>query len=133
MPARLEAAGIPRVSAARCRQLAEQDPDWPIPLSSAQKIGRVRLFDWTILEPYFRGRQSRQGQRTDRMKAEPQAKAARAAYDRKELLIVTHLPRCDDEPDQAASELFNELTDRVRAVVTDERYEGLAPRLDMPE
>lgn len=65
MPARLEAAGLKRVSAQRCRQLAEEDPDWPVPLEKAKKVGRVRLFDWRVIEPYFRNRKSRQGQRTD--------------------------------------------------------------------
>ncbi|MFI5685874.1 hypothetical protein [Streptomyces sp. NPDC051636] len=65
MPARLEAAGLKRVSAQRCRQLAEEDPDWPVPLDKAKKVGRVRLFDWRVIEPYFRNRKSRQGQRTD--------------------------------------------------------------------
>jgi hypothetical protein len=66
MPARLEAAGLKRISAQRCRQLAEEDPNWPIPMGAALKVGRVRLFDWRALEPYFRERKSRQGQRTDR-------------------------------------------------------------------
>ncbi|MEE1735950.1 hypothetical protein PUR49_05400 [Streptomyces sp. BE147] len=65
IPARLERAGLKRVSAQRCRQLAEDDPAWPIPLDKAMKVGRMRLFDWRVLEPYFRDRTSRQGQRTD--------------------------------------------------------------------
>lgn len=65
MPARLEAAGLKRLTAQRCRQLAEDDPAWPIPLADAQKVGRIRLFDWAKLEPYFRERRSRQGERTD--------------------------------------------------------------------
>lgn len=68
MPARLEAAGLPKLSHQRCRQLAETDPDWPVPMDQAQQVGRIRLFDWTLLEPYFRNRKSRQGQRTDRLK-----------------------------------------------------------------
>lgn len=67
MPARLEAAGLKRISAQRCRQLAEEDPAWPVPLEKAQKVGRMRLFDWRVIEPYFRARRSRQGQRTDRL------------------------------------------------------------------
>lgn len=66
MPARLEAAGLKRVSAQRCRQLAEEDPDWPVPIDKAFKAGRMRLFDWRVIEPYFRDRKSRQGQRTDK-------------------------------------------------------------------
>jgi hypothetical protein len=65
MPDRLEAAGLRRLSAQRCRQLAEDDPAWPIPMDEAPKAGRIRLFDWGVLEPYFRARRSRQGQRTD--------------------------------------------------------------------
>jgi hypothetical protein len=65
MPARLEAAGLKRVSAQRCRQLAEEDPEWPVPMDQAMKVGRMRLFDWRVIEPYFRSRKSRQGQRTD--------------------------------------------------------------------
>ncbi|MEV0917868.1 hypothetical protein AB0I93_26870 [Streptomyces sp. NPDC049967] len=65
IPARLERAGLKRVSAQRCRQLAEEDPNWPVPLDTAMKVGRMRLFDWRVLEPYFRERKTRQGQRTD--------------------------------------------------------------------
>lgn len=65
MPDRLEDAGLKRLSAQRCRQLAETDPAWPVPMDAAQKAGRIRLFDWRVLEPYFRNRRSRQGARTD--------------------------------------------------------------------
>lgn len=68
MPDRLEAAGLTRLTHQRCRQLAEEDPDWPIPMDQAVKVGRMRLFDWRALEPYFRNRKSRQGQRTDKLK-----------------------------------------------------------------
>jgi len=68
MPARLEERGLKRISAQRIRQLAETDPDWPVPMDKAAKVGRVRLFDWNDLEPYFANRKSRQGQRTDRMR-----------------------------------------------------------------
>lgn len=74
MPDRLEAAKLTRLSAQRCRQLAETDPDWPIPMDAAKKVGRIRLFDWNVLEPYFRGRRSRQGQRTDRLKTAEEAR-----------------------------------------------------------
>jgi hypothetical protein len=56
---------LPSLSPQRIRQLAEQDPSWPIPMDEAIKTGRIRLFDWRVMEPYFRTRQSRQGQRTD--------------------------------------------------------------------
>ncbi|MFK8851207.1 hypothetical protein [Streptomyces sp. Ac-502] len=65
MPARLEESGLKRISAQRIRQLAESDPDWPVPMDKAVKVGRVRVFDWNVLEPYFANRKSRQGQRTD--------------------------------------------------------------------
>ncbi|KAB7850152.1 hypothetical protein [Streptomyces mobaraensis] len=68
MPDRLEQAKLTRLTVQRIRQLAETDPDWPIPLDKAPKVGRMRLFDWRVLEPYFRNRKSRQGQRTDRMR-----------------------------------------------------------------
>ncbi|MFJ2675101.1 hypothetical protein [Streptomyces sp. NPDC087525] len=77
MPARLEAAGLKKLSKQRCRQLAEEDPDWPVPLDRAMKVGRMRLFDWRVLEPYFRDRKSRQGQRTDRV-VPPQEGASHA-------------------------------------------------------
>lgn len=63
MPDRLEAAGLKKLSHQRCRQLAETDPDWPVPMDKAQRVGRMLLFDWNVLEPYFRSRKSRQGQR----------------------------------------------------------------------
>ena len=65
MPARLEAAGLTKLSHQRCRQLAETDPGWPIPMDKAIKVGRMSLFDWHVLEPYFRSRTKRQGERTD--------------------------------------------------------------------
>ncbi|WP_327376218.1 hypothetical protein OG393_21065 [Streptomyces sp. NBC_01216] len=69
IPDRLEQAQLKRLTVQRVRQLAETDPDWPIPLDQAPKVGRMRLFDWHVLEPYFRNRKSRQGQRTDRPRA----------------------------------------------------------------
>lgn len=86
MPDRLEQAELTRLTAQRIRQLAETDPDWPLPLAEAPKVGRTRLFDWRVLEPYFRNRKSRQGQRNDRTKG--------AATDG-----TTHSPRSDDQPD----------------------------------
>lgn len=67
MPARMEQANLTPLTTARLRQLAETDPDWPIPLDEAPKVGRTRLFDWRVLEPYFRERRGRQGHRTDRL------------------------------------------------------------------
>lgn len=71
MVKRLEAAGLPKLTHQRCRQLAEEDPDWPIPLDQAVKVGRMSLFDWNVLEPYFRNRKSRQGQRPSKPEGAP--------------------------------------------------------------
>lgn len=58
-----ETEDLPSLSPQRIRQLAEQDPSWPVPMDEAIKTGRIRLFDWNVMEPYFRTRKSRQGQR----------------------------------------------------------------------
>lgn len=71
MPSRLEAAGLKKLSHQRCRQLAESDPDWPVPMDKAVKVGRMLLFDWNVLEPYFRDRKLRQGQRPAKPKETP--------------------------------------------------------------
>lgn len=71
IPDRLERAQLGRLTVQRIRQLAESDPDWPLPLSEAPKVGRMRLFDWRVLEPYFRERKNRQGHRTDRLGPPP--------------------------------------------------------------
>lgn len=62
MPALLEAAGLKKVGPARIRQLAAEDADWPKPVFER---GRTRIFDWVAVERYFRGRTTRQGERTD--------------------------------------------------------------------
>ena len=56
---------LPSLSPQRIRQLAETDPNWPIPMDQAVKTGRIRLFDWRVMEPYFRTREKRQGHRSD--------------------------------------------------------------------
>lgn len=71
MPERLETAGLTKLTHQRCRQLAETDPDWPIPMDEAVRVGRMRLFDWRVLEPYFRNRTKRQGQRPSKPKETP--------------------------------------------------------------
>jgi hypothetical protein len=71
MVKRLEAAGLPTLTHQRCRQLAEEDPDWPIPMDQAVKVGRMSLFDWNVLEPYFRNRTKRQGQRPSKPEETP--------------------------------------------------------------
>ena len=62
MPDLLEAAGLRKVGPARIRQLAAEDEDWPKPVFER---GRTRVFDWAAVERYFRGRTTRQGERTD--------------------------------------------------------------------
>lgn len=64
MSRRLADAGV-KLSPQRIRQLAEKDPSWPIPMDEAPKTGRIRLFDWRVMEPYFATREKRQGERTD--------------------------------------------------------------------
>jgi hypothetical protein len=125
MPARLEAAGLKRVSAQRCRQLAEQDPAWPVPMDAVKKVGRVRLFDWDALEPYFRSRQSRQGQRTD--KSKPASKEQPMGYDQKRLLITARVSRHNSEQDQADDNLFAELTQQIEQLIADPRYADIEP------
>jgi hypothetical protein len=66
MPERMARAKIEPLTVQRIRKLAETDPDWPLPLDQAPKVGRIRLFDWRVLEPYFRNRKKRQGHRTDK-------------------------------------------------------------------
>lgn len=65
-----EIEDLPSLSPQRIRQLAETDPDWPVPMDEAIKTGRIRLFDWNLMEPYFRNRKSRQGQRPKKPSAE---------------------------------------------------------------
>jgi transcriptional regulator with XRE-family HTH domain len=49
------------ISHQRVSQLSRSDPDFP-PLVP---VGRSRAVDWKQAEPYFLGRTSRQGERTD--------------------------------------------------------------------
>ncbi|MCR8947141.1 hypothetical protein NW249_34200 [Streptomyces sp. OUCMDZ-4982] len=59
---RLVADGVvPRMSNQRISQLAREDPDFP----KVVKIGRASAVDYRAAKPYFVGRKSRQGQRTD--------------------------------------------------------------------
>lgn len=84
IPDRMEQAKLARLSVQRIRQLAETDPDWPVPLDQAPKVGRMRLFDWRVLEPYFRDRKKRQGQRTD-LKPPKEMPSSDAGDDRDQL------------------------------------------------
>jgi hypothetical protein len=40
-------------------------------MEQAVKVGRMLLFDWHVLEPYFRNRKSRQGQRPSKPEETP--------------------------------------------------------------
>ncbi|MEU2797688.1 hypothetical protein ACFXOK_16610 [Streptomyces sp. NPDC059173] len=62
IPDLLEAAGLKRVGPARIRQLAAEDEAWP---NAVFEDGRTRIFEWSAVEAYFRGRKTRQGERTD--------------------------------------------------------------------
>lgn len=61
MPDLLEGAGLKRVGPARIRQLAVE-PGFPAPV---YEHGRVRLWDWSSVETFFRRRVLRPGERTD--------------------------------------------------------------------
>lgn len=59
---RLVADGVvPRMSNQRVSQLAREDPAFP----PVVQIGRSKAVDYRAARPYFAGRKSRQGQRTD--------------------------------------------------------------------
>lgn len=62
MPDLLVAAGLKRVGPARIRQLAAEEADFPKPVYVR---GRLRLWDWAAVLPYFNNRVVRQGERTD--------------------------------------------------------------------
>ena len=47
----------------RVAQLAETDPDWPVPKEQWRPVGRYWLLPWTPLEPYFKVRSSRPGRK----------------------------------------------------------------------
>ncbi|MFI9026358.1 hypothetical protein [Streptomyces sp. NPDC053560] len=75
IPDRLTAENLPRVSAARVRQLVAADPDFPKPIYVR---GRVRLWLWNAVLRYFRQRKLRPGYRTD-LEEKRQAEAAQQA------------------------------------------------------
>lgn len=59
---RLVADGVvPRMSNQRVSQLAREDPEFP----PVMTIGRSKAVDYRVARPYFAGRKTRQGQRTD--------------------------------------------------------------------
>ncbi len=59
---RLVADGVvPRMSNQRVSQLAREDPAFP----PVVQIGRSKAVDYRLARPYFAGRRSRQGERTD--------------------------------------------------------------------
>ncbi|WP_019548581.1 hypothetical protein [Streptomyces sulphureus] len=61
MPDHLEAAGLPRLTPARIRQLARTPAFPPV----VYERGRLRLWMWSAVERYFRSRELNPGQRTD--------------------------------------------------------------------
>nr|PPQ62278.1 hypothetical protein C5F59_10860 [Streptomyces sp. QL37] len=59
---RLVADGVvERMTHQRVSQLSRDDPDFP----AVVQIGRSKAVDYRAARPYFAGRKSRQGQRTD--------------------------------------------------------------------
>lgn len=62
MPDHLEADGLKRLTPARIRQLAADDPAFPAPI---YERGQVRIWDMDAVLRYFRARVLRQGERTD--------------------------------------------------------------------
>lgn len=57
--------GLGPMSRQRLWELARKDPNWPIPPEQARRVGRYPVFPWSVMEPYLRGRERRQGERTD--------------------------------------------------------------------
>jgi hypothetical protein len=53
------------LSRARVMQIAQSDPDWPVPREQWRFIANMWLFPWPLIEPFFAGRDVRQGQRSD--------------------------------------------------------------------
>lgn len=59
---RLVAEGVlEQISHQRVSQISREDPKFP----PIVMVGRAKAVDWRKAEPYFRGRNVRQGQRTD--------------------------------------------------------------------
>lgn len=59
---RLVAEGVlERMSHQRVSQISREDPAFP----PIVMVGRSKAVDWHKAEPYFRGRVTRQGERTD--------------------------------------------------------------------
>jgi hypothetical protein len=66
---RLVADGVvPSISHQRVSKLAREDPDFP----PVVPVGRSKAVDYRQARPYFAGRKSRQGERTD-LKGRPAA------------------------------------------------------------
>lgn len=60
-----EECGFGKISRQRLWDLARSDPHWPTPPGAAPRVGRIPLFDWNLFYPYFAGRETHQGKRTD--------------------------------------------------------------------
>lgn len=59
---RLVADGVlEKISHQRVSQISREDPSFP----AVVMVGRSKAVDWRKAEPYFRGRTTRQGERTD--------------------------------------------------------------------
>lgn len=67
---RLVAEGVlEKISHQRLSQISREDPKFP----PVVMVGRSKAVDWRKAEPYFRGRNVRQGQRTDLRRPSPAA------------------------------------------------------------
>ncbi|MEU4996563.1 hypothetical protein [Streptomyces sp. NPDC021622] len=60
---------VERITHQRISQLAREDADFP----PVVPVGRSSVVDYRAARPYFANRKSRQGQRTDLKKADPEA------------------------------------------------------------
>ncbi|TRV72593.1 hypothetical protein FKN01_29675 [Streptomyces sp. 130] len=61
LAARLSRDGVATLTHQRISQLSRDDPAFPPVVT----IGRAKAVDYRLARPYFAGRKSRQGQRTD--------------------------------------------------------------------
>ncbi|WP_328902311.1 hypothetical protein OHR86_22485 [Streptomyces sp. NBC_00441] len=61
LAARLSRDGVAKLTHQRISQLSRDDPAFPPVVT----IGRSKAVDYRLARPYFAGRKSRQGQRTD--------------------------------------------------------------------
>jgi hypothetical protein len=57
--------GLGPMSRQRLWELARKDPNWPVAPERTRRAGRYPVFPWSVMEPYLRTRERRQGERTD--------------------------------------------------------------------